>query len=681
MDKFIGKRLDARYEIREIIGVGGMAVVYKAYDCIDDRIVAIKILKEEFVRNSEFLNRFRNESKAIAVLSHPNIVKVYDVSFGDNFQYIVMEYIDGITLKEYMQRTGAINWKDALYFSMQTLHALQHAHDKGIVHRDVKPQNIMLLSDGTIKVTDFGIARFARSNQQTLTDKAIGSVHYISPEQARGDIIDEKADLYSVGVMMYEMLTGTLPFDGDTAVSVALMHMQNEPQPPRQINPSIPVGLEQIILRAMKKNPALRYHSDAEMLRDLEQVRRDPTVKFYYNEIDYNDADSTKYIDNVRNVSVSQSETGRSIDGDAIEKVDLLFDDGKKKKKNKDDEDDYEVLENDDDSDEQHKSIVPVLAGIAAVVLIVVVGLVSWFLVDYFNTGSGKSEKCPELIGMNYDDAVEKYPSLNIVIKSYDNSDKYSAKTIMSQSKDAGKFLEKDLTIEVVVSLGKKKIQVPNVYNKTEAQAKSTFDSSGIEYTVKYENHASIEEGHVIRTDPKRGESITKDKIVKIFVSSGPETVYTTVPDITGISRSEAAAKLQSSGLKLGSVTEVSNSMTKGYVVSQSIKAGNQAAVNSSVNITISTGSADNDEVYTVSITVDKPDDYYTDLYEISASLGTAVRTSNTPQDKYNFSFETSQDEGTIKVFVDSHLYQQWSFKRGSSPTLKKKYSLSEYTG
>ena len=255
MDKYVGKRLDGRYEIREIIGVGGMAVVYKAYDAIEERIVAIKILKEEFVSNEDFVRRFKNESKAIAVLSHPNIVKVYDVSFGDLIQYIVMEYIDGITLKSYIESHGRVAWKDTVSIVMQILKALQHAHDKGIIHRDVKPQNIMIASDGTIKVTDFGIARFARSDYKTMTDKAIGSVHYISPEQARSEVTDEKADIYSVGVIMYEMLSGTLPFEADSAVIVAMMQLQNEAKPLREIDPTIPLGLAQITMNAMQKQP------------------------------------------------------------------------------------------------------------------------------------------------------------------------------------------------------------------------------------------------------------------------------------------------------------------------------------------------------------------------------------------------------------------------------------------
>ena len=246
MDKYTGKRLDGRYEIHELIGVGGMAYVYRAFDTIDDRTVAIKILKDEFLGNEEFIRRFKNESKAIAVLSHPNIVKVYDVSFGDRIQYIVEEYIDGITLKDYLSQQHEIKWKEAIHFTIQILRALQHAHEKGIVHRDIKPQNIMLLQDGTIKVTDFGIARFSRSETRTMTGKTIGSVHYIAPEQARGDLTDEKADIYSVGVMLYEMLTGRLPFEADNAVSVAMMQLQADPKPPREINPAIPDGLEEI---------------------------------------------------------------------------------------------------------------------------------------------------------------------------------------------------------------------------------------------------------------------------------------------------------------------------------------------------------------------------------------------------------------------------------------------------
>ena len=283
MDSNIGKKLDGRYELLELIGVGGMADIYKARDIEEDRIVAVKILKTEFAGSDEFLRRFRNESKAIALLSHPNIVKIYDVGFTDKVQFIVMEYVDGITLTDYIEQQGVLKWRDAVHFTIQILKALQHAHDRGIVHRDIKSSNVMLLSDGTIKVMDFGIARFAREEGKTISDKAIGSVHYISPEQARGDITDEKSDIYSVGVMMYEMLTGVKPFDADTPVAVAVMHMQNAPRPPRQINDTIPEGLEAIVLRAMQKDASKRYQSASEMIKDIEEFKRNPSIVFEYN--------------------------------------------------------------------------------------------------------------------------------------------------------------------------------------------------------------------------------------------------------------------------------------------------------------------------------------------------------------------------------------------------------------
>ncbi|MBP0974504.1 MAG: serine/threonine protein kinase, partial [Oscillospiraceae bacterium] len=285
-DKNIGKKLDGRYEITERIGEGGMADVYRATDVVDNKTVAVKILKKEFAENEEFLRRFRNESKAIAVLSHPNIVKIYDVGFSERIQFIVMEYIDGITLNEYMEQQGQLGWKDAAHFILQILRALQHAHSKGIVHRDIKPQNIMMLRDGTIKVMDFGIAKFAREDGKTGTDQAIGTVHYISPEQARGGVTDAKSDIYSVGVMLYEMLTGKKPFDTDNPVSIAVMHMQAKVPLPSTIRPDIQIGLEEIILKAMEKDPADRYQSARDMMDDLQTFKEDPDGVFgYYPEL------------------------------------------------------------------------------------------------------------------------------------------------------------------------------------------------------------------------------------------------------------------------------------------------------------------------------------------------------------------------------------------------------------
>ena len=309
MDKYIGKKLDGRYEIRELIGVGGMANVYKAYDVLENRVVAVKILREEYMNNDEFMRRFRNESRAISLLDHPNIVKVYDVIFSNRIQSIVMEYIDGITLKDYIEQEHVLRWKEALHFTVQILRALQHAHDKGIVHRDIKPQNIMLLSDGTIKITDFGIARFSRSENQTMTDKAIGSVHYISPEQAKGDTTDAKADIYSVGVMMYEMLSGKLPFESDSPVSVAIKQIADTATPLRELNPAVPEALAAITERAMAKEPRERYPSAQAMLADIDEFKRNPSVKFEYQYL--TDTAPTRYIDKVVNKTATKQSGGQ----------------------------------------------------------------------------------------------------------------------------------------------------------------------------------------------------------------------------------------------------------------------------------------------------------------------------------------------------------------------------------
>lgn len=398
MDNYVGKRLDGRYELQEVIGVGGMAVVYKAYDNIDDRTVAVKILKDEFLASEEFRRRFKNESKAIAVLSHPNIVKVYDVSYGDKLQYIVMEYVEGITLKEYIEQQGVISWKETVHFTTQILRALQHAHDKGIVHRDIKPQNIMLLENGTIKVTDFGIARFSRSETRTMTDTAIGSVHYISPEQARGDITDDKSDIYSVGVVMYEMLTGQLPFQSDNSVSVAIMQLQTDPVKPREINSSIPEGLEQITMRAMQKNPKDRYQSAAEMILDLEEFKRNPSIKFDYSY--FVDNEPTKFVDKTAPVTVPMATAS-----------------------------DTRVIDNPQPAPEEtnktteKNKMIPILSGIVigfvAVLAIVLICLYSF--TDVFN----RKLTVPKLINKNYAEEIlgnDDYKNFVIKVNEVQNS-------------------------------------------------------------------------------------------------------------------------------------------------------------------------------------------------------------------------------------------------------------------
>lgn len=641
MDRFLGKRLDGRYEIQEIIGIGGMAVVYKAYDVQENRIVAVKILKEEFGTSSEFLRRFQNESKVIAVLSHPNVVKVYDVSFGDNFQYIVMEYIDGITLKEYIERKQSIPWRDALYFTVQILHALQHAHDKGIIHRDVKPQNIMLLRDGTIKVTDFGIARFSRSEERTITDKAIGSVHYISPEQAKGGPIDEKADLYSVGVLMYEMLTGRLPFDGDNAVSVAIMQLQDEPTPPRDIDPSIPLGLCQITMRAMRKNPAHRYHSDAEMLRDLEEFKRNPSVDFGYED---NCVDS----DEMQELSSGSYYS----DVDIPEPNGAVADDmqGDNRRDYYDYDDRYDKQY---DKQANRKSpVLPVLAGIA-VAFVLVFAIAAAFIFPRVFGGNSGTFKCPYLVGVSLEEAKTNNPTLNIAVEEYIYSDEYDYGVIVSQDVLAGKAIKDGAQIKVKVSKGKTKIDVPDVYNMNYEDAKKSLENSDLQVKIEEINDDQIDIDRVIRTSPARGQTVDIGTEITVYVSLGKAMKYNNVVSVVGLFTADAKAQLE----KLGFVVVVEkinagSEVQVGAIASQSVPKGTSYGVGQTITIYENTGKTPVEYEFTVSVT--KPSGFSTDTYSFKVVCGNTVKMAKATKDKetYNFSFSTTKSLEEIYVYV-----------------------------
>lgn len=456
MDNYTGKRIDGRYEIQEVIGVGGMAVVYKAYDSIDDRIVAIKILKDEYLANEEFRRRFKNESKAIAVLSHPNIVKVLNVNYGDKLQYIVMEYVEGITLKEYIEQQGRLGIKETVHFTMQILRALQHAHDKGIVHRDIKPQNIMLLSNGNIKVTDFGIARFSYSDTKTMTDSAIGSVHYISPEQARGDATDDRADIYSVGVVMYEMLTGQLPFQSENSVSVALMQLQSDPKRPRELNSSIPIGLEQIVMHAMQKNANDRYQSAAEMLLDIEEFKRNPAIRFQQNY--FVDNDPTKYVgrkQDLANAKIPPAVNRTSQRTERLTQPEPSV------------PDDYDQ-DNSAGNSRTKLIVIGTAIGLAVVALIVFASL--FFFTDVFK---GDTLTVPQLTGLNVNEVVDnaKYKDFKITVEKVANSS-YSDGIICNQRPTSGTKVTPDkneITISVATTYEKKVVN--DVYGMMYEQA------------------------------------------------------------------------------------------------------------------------------------------------------------------------------------------------------------------
>ncbi|MBQ9375259.1 MAG: Stk1 family PASTA domain-containing Ser/Thr kinase [Ruminococcus sp.] len=570
MDSNIGRKLDGRYEITELIGVGGMADVYKATDIMENRTVAVKILKDEFSNSEEFLRRFRNESKAIALLSHPNIVKIYDVGFTDEIQFIVMEYIDGITLKEFIDQQGVLRWKDALHFITQILRALQHAHDKGIVHRDIKPQNIMLFSDGTIKVMDFGIARFARIDGKTLSDKTIGSVHYISPEQARGDITDERSDLYSVGVMLYEMFTGKKPFDGDNPVAIALKHMEEDPVPPRDLMPALPEALEEIVLHAMERDPARRYQSAAEMIKDIDRFKVDQSVVFGYKN--------------------NQGET-TAVEKAPANNVEEYF------------EEDYD---NEDDDTNKRSYVVPILMAVTVAVVIIAAVLIAYFVIANFSSSSTHkgNVEIKDFVGRNIVEVEQEYAGRLQFDKAEEYNDEYDEGIIFEQEQKAGTLVREGYTIKVKVSRGKRMIQIPDVKNKKSDIAESELISAGFTPVLRETYDNDVAKGLVIRTEPGAGQEAPSNSEVLVIVSKGPFESDLKVPNVIGLTKEKAIAKLTENKLKY-QVEEVAHEGDKGKVVEQSVAGGQFVSKDTVITIFISTG-----EAQTQSLTISMPMPY-----------------------------------------------------------------------
>lgn len=652
MDKYTGKRLDGRYEIHELIGVGGMAVVYRAYDTIDDRTVAIKILKEEFSNNEEFLRRFKNESKAIAVLSHPNIVKVYNVSFGDRIQYIVMEYIDGITLKEYLEQQKEIKWKEAIHFTIQILRALQHAHEKGIVHRDIKPQNIMLLQDGTIKVTDFGIARFSRSETRTMTDKAIGSVHYIAPEQARGDITDEKADIYSVGVMLYEMITGQLPFEADNAVSVAIMQLQTDPRPPREINPDIPDGLEEITLKAMQKNPAQRYQSAAEMLRDIEQFRRNPSISFQYKY--FLDEKPTKYIDAINTVKGKEPE---SYNDNFVYEEDMA----KPKKK--------------------RSTTTMVIAGILSAFLLcgVVLGIIA--LVNSCQSQEVEDVPLPNFVGQKLTDIQNnKEYQFNFVVETDTDTTKEAGVVLRQTPEYSNKMVKANSTITLVVNTLGEKVPVPSLKGKTVEEAKSELQALNLPCEVLEIFDDQTAEGYVVKTDPDEGEEVLAgSQTIKLYVSKGPASDEVTVPQVIGKDVEAAKAEILAAGLTVGNVDERDDTgKPAGEVLEIDPLPTTKVAKNTTVNLVISSGKT-SEKTITVNVKIDPAINKDIQLKAYLDGEKVEDKTVNPAHNAYySLTFTGSSGQKNLTIELDGSTYQEYilDFDEGI-PKLQNQYPFN----
>lgn len=556
-DKYIGKILDDRYEIIELIGSGGMANVYKALCHRLNRYDAVKIMRDETAANTELRRRFRAESQAVAMLSHPNIVSVYDVSHSDDVEYIVMELIDGITLKQYLQKKSVLDPAEVLDFTIQTAKALEHAHSKGIIHRDIKPQNIMLLKDGMIKVADFGIASLENTVEEN-NGETVGSVHYIAPEQARGEAPDARSDIYSLGIVMYEMLTGRLPYVGNSDVEVAVKHMNTDPVTPRDIVPSIPEELERICLKAMNSNIDERYQTASEMLADLEQYK-------------------------AQSLAAHVLEDSEAVLIDSEEPPRRRAQRSRRSKK------------------------IALSSGILAVLLFVIIGFVflnGYFLKDLFS--DPVKVKVDNFVGRYYEDVIndkdyKKIYDFKVTFK-VDLEHEYGI--ILSQDPESGRSKTvSDKGSKIVVELvcaaetvddQKRLLKVPDIVNHEREEAISMVQDAGFTYSLEQAPSDSITKGYVISTDPVDGAAADEGSEIKIIISTGPETVMTKVPQLKGLSKDAAIAKIESSNLSIGSISTAESDLDAGTVIYQNIAAGTQIEEHTKISITVSSGPSGN---------------------------------------------------------------------------------------
>lgn len=592
MDNYIGRLLDNRYEILEVIGTGGMAVVYKALCHRLNRLVAVKILKDEFSKDPDFHRRFLAESQAVAMLSHPNIVSVYDVSQDGAIDYIVMELIEGITMKQYLDKKGAMTWREVLHFSMQIAKGLEHAHSRGIIHRDIKPHNIMVLKDGSVKVADFGIARIA-SAQSTLTREALGSVHYISPEQAKGGRVDNRTDIYSLGVVMYQMLTGRPPYDGESPVAVAIQHINGNLLPPSQLNSQIPRGLEQIIMRAMALNPDDRYNSATELLRDMEEFRRNPAIIFprVGDIVPPRVEPVRKTAETPRQASPRQSQTpsqtppSRPAQNIAEQKAGYAPDRVHKKT----------------EPEPEKKNIAAVVA--IAVCAVVLIGAIILFasLHSCNNTPENPStpsvnedlHTIPKFVGMQYSAIRQSdYPYLTFEMEE-ENSDEEKGK-VVRQSLEANAEIKGNRTILLTVSLGPKTETLIDLSRRSREDAENWLLAlkMNISIGVKLEHDDEVEDGKVIRTDPPANSTIAAGDAVTLYISSGKEPVQ--VPKVIGMSISEAYNLLTNEkyNFKVEHIYQ-EDEADKDTVIGQSLAQGTEAEQGASITLTVSDGPAE----------------------------------------------------------------------------------------
>ena len=604
MDRYIGKLLDNRYEILERVGTGGMAVVYKGRDHRLNRLVAIKILKEDLAQDADIVRRFHDESQAVAMLSHPNIMAVYDVSRWGNVDYIVMELLDGITLKQYMQRKGGkLNWKEALHFITQIMKALSHAHSRGIIHRDIKPHNIMVLRDGSIKVADFGIARVTSSNQNTMTQEALGSVHYISPEQARGSHIDARSDIYSAGVVLYEMLTGRLPYEGDSPVAVAIQHINSVPLSPRELERDIPEALEAITIKAMASDVNKRYISADAMLADLEAFRKNPNISFEVPSPDLasGEDEPTQIIG--ANAPSAITQGGRrpvpgSRMGEATQRIPRPTASQSQRQES------YSRTQIDERQAPQREPEEPhnpwPIVGAVAVILLFLVGIGYFLYTALYGSWSNTTEEItvPSVLGYTVEEAKALPEVLNGNFRIVEGEQQSSAEEvgkIAAQSPDANTKVantEGNRTITVHVSKGLDSPEMPDLYDKEINLAKHTLEqlNLNLDIQVEEENHDEITSEHVIRQDPQANTPLTEGQTVTLYVSLGPKQTTVTLIPFIGQSYDSAYQWLSGEGLKVVRKDVFDDSVENGIVIDQSIPGGTEVSEGASITLTVSNG-------------------------------------------------------------------------------------------
>lgn len=557
-DYLVGTVLDNRYEILEMIGSGGMATVYKAKCRVLNRFVAIKVLKDSFKYDADVVKRFNAESRAAARLSHPNIVQVYDVSETGGLDYIVMEYVDGITLKDYIKRRGVLPWKEARDFAIQIGKALECAHKNHIIHKDIKPHNVLLKRDGMIKVADFGIAQAVTTETRVADSSNLGSVHYISPEQGRGGYVDERSDIYSLGVVLYEMLTGKLPFDGANAVAIALMKLEKEPEDCRKINPSIPDSIARIVMKAMSKEQFARYQTAGEMVADLETLNKS----------------------NIKPIMVRHDNPAPDKRGEALQRIEE-----RRRKKEQ-------------ESDNAKRVVLTIVAVILAFVAVFAIGKVVYNLL----TKPDKQYIVPDVKNMTLEEAQEALKAADMEVEVImQESAEVEKGHVIGQSISADTEVKGKRKIKIYVSSGVgetdvtdtveedvKEVSVPKVTNMSKKDAEELLEKNKLKAEITYKEHDSIEEDNVISQSPAAGEKIKEGSVVKLVVSEGDGKV--SVPNLSGYTKEKAETELKNEGLVLGEVTEQENAAEKGTVVGQRVSAGSKTARGTKVNLTVSKG-------------------------------------------------------------------------------------------